>query len=223
MVRAAVPMYVEVGSRRVFACALGWPGWCRSGKDEESAIETLAAYSHRYAPVAWRAGVEFPAAGGKPFSLEVIERVPGGSTTDFGAPQSVVEADRRRLTPKQAVAHAALVQVAWATLDDVVAGAPASLRKGPRGGGRDRDSIFAHVVSAEVAYARKLGIRVREPDPSDTEAVTALRDSVASVLATTCDPAPLADNGWPVAYAARRIAWHVLDHAWEIEDRTSAS
>ena len=25
---------------------------------------------------------------------------------------------------------------------------------------------------------------------------------------------------WPARYAARRIAWHVLDHAWEIEDRS---
>jgi hypothetical protein len=34
--------------------------------------------------------------------------------------------------------------------------------------------------------------------------------------------APLKAPGkrWPPRYAARRIAWHVLDHAWEIEDRT---
>jgi hypothetical protein len=25
---------------------------------------------------------------------------------------------------------------------------------------------------------------------------------------------------WPVRYAARRTAWHALDHAWEIEDRS---
>jgi hypothetical protein len=31
---------------------------------------------------------------------------------------------------------------------------------------------------------------------------------------------PLTEKGWPQPYAARRIAWHVLDHAWEIEDRT---
>ena len=29
------------------------------------------------------------------------------------------------------------------------------------------------------------------------------------------------DQGWPTRYAARRIAWHVLDHAWEIEDRSA--
>jgi hypothetical protein len=30
---------------------------------------------------------------------------------------------------------------------------------------------------------------------------------------------PLAEKGWPGAYAARRIAWHVTDHAWEMQDR----
>ena len=24
---------------------------------------------------------------------------------------------------------------------------------------------------------------------------------------------------WPARYFARRVAWHELDHAWEIEDR----
>jgi hypothetical protein len=24
---------------------------------------------------------------------------------------------------------------------------------------------------------------------------------------------------WPARYYVRRAAWHVLDHAWEIEDR----
>ena len=28
------------------------------------------------------------------------------------------------------------------------------------------------------------------------------------------------DPKWPVRYLIRRMAWHVLDHAWEIEDRS---
>ena len=28
------------------------------------------------------------------------------------------------------------------------------------------------------------------------------------------------ETKWPPRYAARRIAWHALDHAWEIEDRS---
>ncbi|HEV2372237.1 MAG TPA: hypothetical protein VGS19_08715 [Streptosporangiaceae bacterium] len=26
---------------------------------------------------------------------------------------------------------------------------------------------------------------------------------------------------WPARYTLRRLTWHVLDHAWEIEDKSS--
>ena len=48
---------------------------------------------------------------------------------------------------------AALVAAAWQTLDRVAGAAPEELRKGPRGGGRDRSKIVAHVLDAEAAYA----------------------------------------------------------------------
>ena len=37
--------------------------------------------------------------------------------------------------------------------------------------------------------------------------------------AQLCDGSVPVPKGWPHRYAARRIAWHVLDHAWEMEDR----
>ena len=40
------------------------------------------------------------------------------------------------------------------------------------------------------------------------------------VLGRPSDGSPLADRRWTARYAARRIAWHALDHAWEIEDRS---
>jgi hypothetical protein len=85
------------------------------------------------------------------------------------------------------------------------------LRKGPRGGGRDRDKIVDHVSEAERAYAPKAGIRVppRTPWPEHREIIlTGLRAD---------DPA---GAKWPLRYLIRRMAWHVLDHAWEIEDRS---
>jgi hypothetical protein len=33
--------------------------------------------------------------------------------------------------------------------------------------------------------------------------------------------AALADSASPVRYTIRRLAWHILDHAWEMEDRSS--
>ncbi len=214
---APTAVYLESGSRRVFACALDWPGWCRSGKDEEQALKVLAAAGRRYAVVAAEAGVAFPVRAGDGF--DVVERLAGSATTDFGAPGEVAARDSEFLTRKEAERVAALVAASWGVLDRVVAGSPAELRKGPRGGGRDTAAIVEHVLSAEAHYARKLGIRLREPAPGDAAAVSALRTAILGVL-NAAPRTPVIPEGWPLRYAARRIAWHVLDHAWEIEDRS---
>ena len=211
-------VFLEVGKKKVFACALDWPGWCRSGKDEELALEALAAYAPRYAVVAEHAGIAYPARVGE--DLEVVERLPGSATTDFGAPGEIAGADAERATGRQAERLAALVVASWAVFDRVRAGAPAALRKGPRGGGRDRDKMVDHVVGAEAAYARKLGVKHRQPAIDDQAAIAALRDDIIEVLRAPSDGSPPVPKGWPPRYAARRIAWHVLDHAWEMEDRS---
>ena len=211
-------MYFEVGSKKVFACALEWPGWCRSAKTEDDALEVLADYAARYAPVAAAAGVRFPKSAAD--SFEVVERLAGTTTTDFGAPGEPASADRAPLTKAQAARLAVLVDASWAFLDRVVAGAPPALRKGPRGGGRDRDKIVDHVIGAEVSYIRKLGLRFRQPAIDDAGGVAEVRDAILEVLRAARAPAPDLEKGWPYRYVARRIAWHVLDHAWEIEDRS---
>ena len=71
------------------------------------------------------------------------------------------------------------------------------------------------------AYARRVGLRLREPDPADRLAVAAARAAVLDVLRRPSDGSPLPGGRWPLRYAARRIAWHALDHAWEIEDRSA--
>ena len=85
-------VYLEVGGRKVFACALDWPGWCRAGRDEEAAPAALAAYGPRCAPVAARAGVPFGAAR-QATGLRVVDRVNGSGRTDFGAPDAVPGVD----------------------------------------------------------------------------------------------------------------------------------
>jgi hypothetical protein len=94
------------------------------------------------------------------------------------------------------------------------------VRQGPRGGGRDRDKMVDHVLGAEAAYARKIGVRHRQPALDDKPAIAALRADIAAVLRQPSDGPPPVPNGWPPRYAARRIAWHVLDHAWEMQDRS---
>jgi hypothetical protein len=204
----------ETSPRRVFMWALDWPGWCRSGRDLDSAREALLAAADRYAPVAAGAGLELPAVA----RLEVVTQVEGGSGTDFGVPSVIIDDDRRPVNSTEAIRLAALVASSWSVFDAVAAEAPEVLRKGPRGGGRDTSKIVAHVDEADGAYAREIGIK-RKP-PADRAAVDAMRAAILDVLARPSDGSPLADRKWPLRYAARRIAWHALDHAWEIEDKT---
>jgi hypothetical protein len=144
----------------------------------------------------------------------VVERVPGNATTDFGAPGVYVESERKRMTAKETERMCALVEACWNYLDQVRAKAPDELRKGPRGGGRDRDEMFNHVLGAEMEYAKRIGTRLKQPDGGDAAAVKAFRKAILESLSS-----PNREEKWPVAYAARRTAWHTLDHAWEIEDR----
>jgi hypothetical protein len=215
---ASIAVYLEVGSKRVFAAALDWPGWCRSARDEQGALDALATYADRYAPVAREARVKLIPPKDRN-SFQVVERIRGSATTDFGAPGEIPKAGRKPVTREEAARLAALVEASWRVLDRVVAGAPATLRKGPRGGGRDRDEIVEHILVAEAAYALKLDVRVQPPDRADTAAVAEMRKAILRAL-RSADGAKIAGGkGWPPRYAAQRIAWHALDHAWEIEDK----
>jgi hypothetical protein len=203
----ATPVYLEVGNKKIFACSLDWPGWARAAKSEEEALEALAAYAERYRPVAEEAGVRFPKSAGD--SFDVVERVKGDTSTDFGVPHLPAGADSTPLTKAQAERLASLVAAAWTVFDQVVKVSPAALRKGPRGGGRDRDKMVAHVVEAEKAYFHKVGVKDG-------------RDAFLEGLRAARQPQPeLATKTWPWRYTARRVAWHVLDHAWEMQDRSS--
>jgi hypothetical protein len=207
---------IEMGDRKVFASALDWPGWSRSGRTREAAIEALLAYAARFAPVAERAGLAFPTS----FDAEVVDEQGGGSGTDFGVPSVLLhDDDARPVDAKEAARLAAIVEAAWDTFDAIAATAPAELRKGPRGGGRDRDKMVAHVNEADWSYAKELGIRM--PAPTSRADTDALRTAVLEVLRRPSDGTPLADRRWRARYAARRIAWHALDHAWEMEDRSA--
>jgi hypothetical protein len=212
-----IPVYIESGDKKVFACAVDYPGWCRSGRDQASALEALAGYAPRYAEVAKRAKAAFPS--GDP-ELEVVERIKGKGATDFGIPHEIPRLDAEPLTARQAARQVGLMEAAWALLDTVAKSTPAGLRKGPRGGGRDRDKMLDHVLGAEAAYGRQIGVRHSQPELGDTRAINALRKDIAEALGGASDGSPLREKGWPPRYALRRITWHVLDHLWEMQDRT---
>ena len=211
-----IDVAIEHSPKKTFATAVDWPGWSRSGRTEQDALDALRSCAARYAPVAERAGEAFP---GTSISLRVIERNEGGGGTAFGVPSLVTGADRRRTTAADADWLARLVEAAWAHLDEIAAASPEVLRKGPRGGGRDRTRMLGHVVGADHGYAREIGVKLPEPRPDDRAAVEALHRAVLEVLRRPTDGSPLDGRRWTARYAAHRIAWHALDHAWEIEDR----
>ena len=215
---AATRVAVEIGSKRAFASALDWPGWCRSGRTEQAALEAMAAYADRYAVV--------PAAAGVPFApktavkFEIVDRQKGGATTDFGAPEMPAGLESRPMKPAEIERMCSLVSATWEVFDGVVKKAPASLRKGPRGGGRDRDKIVDHVLGAEVGYGPRLGLKLDQPKVGDEKAIEKLRDAWLDAFRAHADGKLTSERGRPARYMARRIAWHAMDHAWEIEDRT---
>jgi hypothetical protein len=200
---------LERGRTWTFASALEWPGWCRRARGgDEAALAALHGYEGRYRRVVEPTGLGFA-----PGPLSVAAAVPGNATTDFGAPDAMAPGEDEPVPPDAAERLALLLHACWSAFDDVVAGAPADLRKGPRGGGRDRDAVADHVREAERTYTRMIGVRVPPRTPWPVQ-----RDRILDgVRAAGGDGA---DFRWPVRYYVRRTAWHVLDHAWEIEDRS---
>ncbi|HVA52042.1 MAG TPA: hypothetical protein VNF05_00880 [Acidimicrobiales bacterium] len=194
-------VYLEEGKSSVFAISCDWPGWCRRAKTPDLAIQALDAYRERYAKIVTSAF--------RPGPFEIIGTTRGNATTDFGAPDARGPWDEDDLTPRELARQLAVLQDCWNYFDAVVANAPAELKKGPRGGGRDRDGVVNHVREAERAYCSKVGFRVAPRTPWDEQ-----RDVVVTTLR-----AATRNEKWPVAYAIRRCAWHVVDHAWEIEDK----
>jgi hypothetical protein len=210
-----IDVFIEAGAKRVFASALDWPGWARSGRTEELAVAALADYLPRYAPVVERAGLT-PAAG----VLAITERHDGvAKNADFGSLGEIAPSETRPLSGADGARLALLLEAAWTAFAEIAAGAPAQLRKGPRGGGRDTSQIIEHVLGAERIYARKMGLPHDMVAKAGPDATDVLRRRISAALP---DPATLVTlpKGWPPRTAARRMAWHVLDHMWEIEDKS---
>lgn len=209
-----IAAYVEAGSKRVFAGALDWPGWCRSASDEHAAVEALDAYRDRYAAAIASSGLKLPAAT----TFEVVERLRGDATTDFGAPSIQPSGDAAALTRERMRRQVSLLIACWTAFDAAARkAARKTLSLGPRGGGRQVDAIIEHVMNADRAYGSSLGRTI----PAGADVREAFLDGLDARNRGEPDQRPRAKRPpWPARYAVRRSAWHALDHAWEIEDRS---
>jgi hypothetical protein len=206
-------VYLEVGVKRTFAVACDWPGWARAGRDEAAALAALEAYRPRYAAVARAAGYELPR-----LPPAITERLAGGGMTDFGALGALPEADLRGLPLAERERWAALLRACWSAVEVAAGAAPGQLRMGPRGGGREAAAIVEHVAESDRLHAA--GARLPYRKDGD---VSSLRAAILDALLAAEGPlAPARRQGfdWTPMFAARRSAWHALDHAWEIEDRS---
>jgi hypothetical protein len=217
-----IDVYLEAGSKRVFACAIEWPGWCRSGPDEASALENLLEYGPRFAAVLRSARLGFtPPASVE--QLHVAERLQGNATTDFGAPGIIPTADRVPASPADCARLEKILRAGWRALDAVRKRATGKvLSRGPRGGGRELDAIVRHVIDADRGYLNAAGWKVAPGDTAD--GVTAIRTAIIDALRASARgelPArgPRGGIRWPARYFARRVAWHTIAHVWEIERR----
>lgn len=210
---------LEIGKKRkVVAGAMDWPGLDRGATSEDAALDRLVSYRARYAGVAERAGLaaELERSGG----LDVVERVPGSSSTDFwGIAHVPSQIEREVLSAAALERRLDLLQACWAYFDDVASRVSADLRPGPRGGGRARDEIVRHTYGSERHnFGPKVEVRTEPgvmltPDGLRTHRLAFL-DAIRAYNAEG-----RAARSWPIQFLVRRTAQHVMDHAWEMEDR----
>jgi hypothetical protein len=214
-----VRVMLEVGKKkRVVASAFDWPGWDRFAKTEDDALAVLAAYRPRYAPIAAAAGYgdAFAATG----DLDVVERVPGIGMTDFyGVSMVSATSEHEQISEAECERKIALLRASWAYFDGVASRVSDELRLGPRGGGRDRNRIMRHANGAEIdEFAKKVGIDEPLETREDPVALRAYRESFVEAIREHNARGVMA-RSWTVQFLIRHSAYHMLDHAWEMEDR----
>lgn len=213
-------VYLEAGQARTFAVALDWPGWCRSGRDEASALQALINYGPRYEHVLAGTQVKFRPPTSTA-DLLVVERLPGNATTDFGAPNLSLSTDTQPVDAAELQRWLSLLKACWKAFEAAAQAAEGkNLRKGPRGGGRDWMKIMEHVRNFEIAHLTSLGGKIKPNLAGEPgQVLAAIHEAILTTLASAAQGEIPARGRWTPRYVVRRLAWHELDHAWEIEDR----
>jgi uncharacterized damage-inducible protein DinB len=222
-----IPVALESGKTRIFASALEWPGWTRSGRDESTALEALLASGPRYQRAVGLESLLFQAPTTAD-AFRIIERLTGDSTTDFGAPNRAAVAEAAPLDAAELARFQRILHACWQELAGAVASASGKhLRKGPRGGGRGTEQLLDHILESHYGYLRRIAWREREPQEHGQDValrLAAITQATEQALAfAVSDQMPKAGprggTFWTPRYFVRRSAWHILDHIWEMEDK----
>jgi hypothetical protein len=213
---------IEHGTKdkRSVAFSIDWPGWSRGAKTTELALETLESYRDRYRPVAKLAGMsrEFDAAG----PLKVVEEKVGTGSTDFWgisfSPSSAEQGPMKKADFDRAIK---LLRAAWEFFDSVAARVSPEMRKGPRGGGRDRDRIIRHTITQESeSFATQVGLHIPEGAALTPDGLKRHRETyVEAMRRYNAGEFEKPMRSWTLPFLIRHSAFHTLDHAWEMEDK----
>jgi hypothetical protein len=206
----------EVAQKKSFASAIDWPGWSRPAKTPEAALQALEDYAPRYAAVVQCAGFSPDTVTSATF--EVVDTLPGTTTTAFGAPDVPSPLEVSPMDDVECSRQIALLRASWSMFDEIGDRVSEELRKGPRGGGRNRSKIIAHVFEAERAYVRNLGVKTPAGVMFTPQGLEEHREAVCDAIRELCARGE-SPYKWPLRYVIRRATWHVLDHAWEMEDK----
>ena len=206
--------------KRSVAFSLDWLGWSRGARSAELALEVLESYRERYRPVAGLAGMarQFAAAG----PLEVVEdRVGTGSTDFWGISFSPCAAEQGQMSEAELERAITLLQACWAFFDGVAERVSPEMRKGPRGGGRDRDRIIRHTIRTESEdFAKQVGLRIPEGAALTANGLRQHREAyLAAMRAYDAGEVKRRMRSWTLPFLIRHSAFHTLDHAWEMEDK----
>lgn len=205
--------------KRAVAFALDWPGWSRGAKSPEQALETLAAYRDRYRPVARIAGIADELDDGN--GLEIVEDHVGNTSTDFwGISWLPSSTEGGPMAPEVLDRRLALLEGAWRFFDEVAARVSPEMRRGPRGGGRNRDEIIAHVFGNErVQFSKRVGVATPPGVMLTPGGLRTHREQFLAGLRRYNAENRKIGRTWTLQFLVRHCAFHVLDHAWEMEDR----
>jgi hypothetical protein len=211
---------LELGpkGKKFVAYAPAWPGWSRGAKTERDAIDTLEAYRERYRPVAEKAvlGDEFAMAG----ELDVVDRYVGTGSTDFwGISFAASPGEVGPMSEDVLERKLALLQACWVYFDEVLGRVTPELKKGPRGGGRDRDDILNHTYGTErTQMAVKVGVKTPEGVQLTAEGRRMHRENYLAAM-REYNAAGKKARTWELQFLLRHTAYHMMDHAWEMEDK----
>lgn len=210
-------------NKKVVAFAIDWPGWSRSAKTSDEALATLESYRSRYRPITLTARMakKFDAAG----PLTVVEdRIGTGSTDFWGISFSPSSFEHGLMVKNEFDRKIAMLRACWSFFDRVGSQVSAEMAKGPRGGGRDRDQIIGHTIRVEsLDFAKRIGLRVTEDSTLSVQGLIDYREEYVSAMRkyNLGEGKPM--RSWTLPFLIRHSAFHVMDHAWEMEDKDLSS